>query len=232
MSAYRLSRGGTNAAKSTVEEIEFELHGKPAVVQLEAIEIISEGLIDPSVEKDVVRKFDRRIVPWLFGMFLLCFLDRANIGNAKIEGLGEDLHLTSNQFNIALAVFFLPYILIEVLYPVYCLHIQQLTPLAAKQYDNQEGWCREVFTFPLCVLRLGMHMYWLRKKLQRTPSGSLLSWVIRRRTRSWHCVISLYVLPQGGTSISNCLVFLRCTCCWCDWRIACIGTVFDSCRLV
>jgi hypothetical protein len=120
MSTHRLSRIETKAAKQSVEQREYAQDGKPAAVQMEDMgnlsEDPSEDFIDPRIEKNVVRKLDRRVVPWLFGMFLLCFLDRANIGNAKIEGLGEDLHLTSNQFNIALAVFFIPYILVEVRY--------------------------------------------------------------------------------------------------------------------
>jgi hypothetical protein len=114
MSTNRLSRVESKAAKSVVEEIEFDQDGKLTAMRMETIGDLPEDLIDPGIEKEVVRRLDRRVVPWLFGMFLLCFLDRANIGNAKIEGLGEDLHLTSNQFNIALAVFFIPYILVEV----------------------------------------------------------------------------------------------------------------------
>lgn len=42
-------------------------------------------------------------------MYLISHIDRANIGNAKIEGLIEDLGLTGVQYNIALAIFFVPY---------------------------------------------------------------------------------------------------------------------------
>lgn len=44
-------------------------------------------------------------------LYLIAHIDRANIGNAKIEGLIEDLGLKSTQYNIALAIFFVPYIL-------------------------------------------------------------------------------------------------------------------------
>ena len=40
---------------------------------------------------------------------LFAFIDRSNIGNAKIDGLTEDLGLTGNRFNIALVVFYVPY---------------------------------------------------------------------------------------------------------------------------
>lgn len=42
-------------------------------------------------------------------LYLIAHIDRANIGNAKIEGLIEDLGLTGSQYNIALAIFFFPY---------------------------------------------------------------------------------------------------------------------------
>lgn len=35
-------------------------------------------------------------------------------GNARIDGMVEDLHLDSNKFNIALSVFYVPYILWDV----------------------------------------------------------------------------------------------------------------------
>ncbi|KAL1982370.1 hypothetical protein VTN96DRAFT_1401 [Rasamsonia emersonii] len=47
-------------------------------------------------------------------LYLLSFLDRGNIGNAKIEGLAEDLHLTGAQYNWCLTVFFFTYAAFEV----------------------------------------------------------------------------------------------------------------------
>lgn len=72
------------------------------------------GEIDPQIEKRITRKFDKHVVPLLFGMWLLAFLDRANIGNAEVAGLSEDLGLKGNQFNIALAIFYVPYIVVDV----------------------------------------------------------------------------------------------------------------------
>lgn len=57
---------------------------------------------------------DFRLVPMLSILYLISQLDRANIGNAKIEGMDKDLHLTGVQYNIALSLFFVPYILFEV----------------------------------------------------------------------------------------------------------------------
>lgn len=53
-------------------------------------------------------KIDIRLVPVLTILYLIAHIDRANIGNAKIEGLIEDLGLTGTQYNVALAIFFPP----------------------------------------------------------------------------------------------------------------------------
>jgi len=44
---------------------------------------------------------------------LLSFLDRGNIGNARLQGLQSELHLTGNQYNIALTMYFIPYCIFE-----------------------------------------------------------------------------------------------------------------------
>lgn len=47
-------------------------------------------------------------------LYLISHLDRANIGNAKIEGLLEDLGMSGMQYNIALSLFFIPYVLLGI----------------------------------------------------------------------------------------------------------------------
>ncbi|KAK5087339.1 hypothetical protein LTR70_002172 [Exophiala xenobiotica] len=64
--------------------------------------------------KTMLRKIDIRLVPCLALLYLMAHIDRANIGNAKIEGLLEDLNMSAVQYNIVLSIFFIPYILLEV----------------------------------------------------------------------------------------------------------------------
>ena len=42
--------------------------------------------LDPYTNKRLTRKFDFHILPWLFAIWLLAYIDRANIGNARIDG--------------------------------------------------------------------------------------------------------------------------------------------------
>ncbi len=60
--------------------------------------------IDPIAERRLVRKLDLIIFPTFFVIYMMSFLDRINISNAKIQGLIEDLDLYDNRFNIALFV--------------------------------------------------------------------------------------------------------------------------------
>ena len=70
--------------------------------------------IDPQIEKRVIRKCDLRVIPPTLILFMLSFLDRVNIGNAVIQGLPEDLDLVGHQFNVALLILFVPFILLEI----------------------------------------------------------------------------------------------------------------------
>ena len=45
---------------------------------------------------------------------LLAFIDRSNIGNARIDGLAKDLKLTGDKFNISLVIFYVPYICVDI----------------------------------------------------------------------------------------------------------------------
>lgn len=62
----------------------------------------------------VLRKIDVHLLPFISVLYLLSFLDRANIGNAKIAGMATDAHLTGLRYNTLAAVFFIPYALAEI----------------------------------------------------------------------------------------------------------------------
>ncbi|SMR61887.1 unnamed protein product [Zymoseptoria tritici ST99CH_1E4] len=64
--------------------------------------------------KKINRKIDIRIIPVITALYLCSFIDRGNIGNAKIEGLYTDLRLTDTQYNLCLTVFWLTYGAFEV----------------------------------------------------------------------------------------------------------------------
>lgn len=65
-------------------------------------------------EKAFVRRLDYKLLPALSFLYLLSFLDRSNVGNARIEGLTTDLHMTGNEYLFGLTIFFVGYVLFEV----------------------------------------------------------------------------------------------------------------------
>ncbi|KAK5272994.1 hypothetical protein LTR99_002388 [Exophiala xenobiotica] len=75
-----------------------------------------EGLTDEErkkIDRKLLWKLDLQLIPWLTLLYLIAFLDRTNIGNAKIDGLQEDLNMTSNQYNNTLTIFFISYSVFE-----------------------------------------------------------------------------------------------------------------------
>ncbi|PGH29978.1 hypothetical protein GX50_07278 [[Emmonsia] crescens] len=86
-----------------------EVPGTPIVTETQSIESM-----DRIVEKKVVWKCDLYVVPILSFLMCLGFLDRINIGNARLQGLEKDLGMSGHDFNIALFIFFIPYMVCEV----------------------------------------------------------------------------------------------------------------------
>lgn len=54
--------------------------------------------------KRVLRKVDWRLLPVLTLLYVLSYLDRGNIGNARVAGMNKELKLSDKQYNMALTV--------------------------------------------------------------------------------------------------------------------------------
>ncbi|KAI0832241.1 MFS general substrate transporter [Hypoxylon sp. FL0890] len=71
-----------------------------------------------SASKDLTRKvlwkLDTRILPVLAVLFLCSFLDRTNVGNARLYNLEGDIGITDHEYDQGLAVFYATYILSEI----------------------------------------------------------------------------------------------------------------------
>lgn len=57
-------------------------------------------------EKKTIRKVTRRIIPFLFLLYIISYLDRANVGYAALE-MNEALGLTSKMFGLVTGIFLL-----------------------------------------------------------------------------------------------------------------------------
>lgn len=105
--------------KKTDAEQSSETYGpdekrKSDNLQNEAGETQTIDVVDAADEKKLLRRLDVRVIPPLFVLFLMSFLDRSNIGNAKIQGLEASLGMSGQDYSVALFVFFVTYILCEV----------------------------------------------------------------------------------------------------------------------
>ncbi|KAJ3829785.1 MFS general substrate transporter [Lentinula raphanica] len=66
-------------------------------------------------EQKLMRRIDLHVIPWLAMLYFLNFMDRGNIGNAKLYGMTTNIDhpISDTQYLIALTVYFFPYALLE-----------------------------------------------------------------------------------------------------------------------
>ncbi|KAG1821015.1 MFS general substrate transporter [Suillus subaureus] len=69
-------------------------------------------VLNPREQARILRKIDWHLLPFVTVFYLLSFLP--SLGNAKVAGMATDLNLTGFRYNIAAAVFFIPYSFAEV----------------------------------------------------------------------------------------------------------------------
>ncbi|KAK5728217.1 hypothetical protein LTR17_012122 [Elasticomyces elasticus] len=112
------------AARSSTEKTDIEDHamfkeniriqaaeGHSALLNADDADFLADFPDDR--KKALLRKVDWHLVPMLLFLYLITYIDKVNIGNAKIEGMSPDLKMSGYDYNVALSIFFIPYILAE-----------------------------------------------------------------------------------------------------------------------
>ncbi|KAJ5101437.1 hypothetical protein NUU61_003659 [Penicillium alfredii] len=102
----KLSPATMDPPKMTVEELEEAKH--------QPLHRFGDQAHQQKLTRRILWKLDTRILPMLALLFLCSFLDRTNVGNAKIIGLEKDINITDHQYDIGLTVFYLTYICSEI----------------------------------------------------------------------------------------------------------------------
>ncbi|PVH98155.1 allantoate permease [Periconia macrospinosa] len=82
--------------------------------ELELERAVNNYVPDTDAEKRFVRKLDLIMMPTLWFMYILAYIDRQNIGNAKVAGMYADLQLTDEQYAMLVSIFFIGYLICEV----------------------------------------------------------------------------------------------------------------------
>ncbi|KAF7585167.1 hypothetical protein BBP40_012023 [Aspergillus hancockii] len=82
--------------------------------------------VDSADQTSIRRKFDRRVLPLVCILYILSYLDRGNIGNAKTAGIDTALGVNDAQWTWVLYSFYICYIVFEwttVLWKIFPAHI-------------------------------------------------------------------------------------------------------------
>ncbi|WYZ35474.1 hypothetical protein EsH8_X_000121 [Colletotrichum jinshuiense] len=105
-----MTTGRSSSSPSMEGKDRTELGSQPT----EHIELSGQSITwTEEEEKKLVKKIDLFLMPTIWLMYLLSYMDRTNIGNAKIAGMADDINLSSSQYSIVLIVFFIGYVLFE-----------------------------------------------------------------------------------------------------------------------
>jgi MFS family permease len=78
---------------------------------------------DSLAEAKLRRKIDCFVVPTVVVIYLFCFIDRANIGNARLAGFEKDLGLAGYDYNMVLTFFYISYIVLEIPGVMLCKYV-------------------------------------------------------------------------------------------------------------
>ncbi|TRM62229.1 major facilitator superfamily domain-containing protein [Schizophyllum amplum] len=96
--------------------LELEKGPEKAAFKVSACEISQLTKASPHEERRLVRKLDRTIIPLTCLLYLLAYLDRSNLGNARLQGLPEDAlrgDPTGELFDWVNSAFFFSYIIFQ-----------------------------------------------------------------------------------------------------------------------
>src|SRR6516225_7469082 len=74
---------------------------------------LANKLVPTDISVQTTRKVRNRIIPLLFLLYVVAFLDRVNIGFAALT-MNADLAITSAQFGLLAGIFFWGYFLFEI----------------------------------------------------------------------------------------------------------------------
>ncbi|KAK8120019.1 major facilitator superfamily domain-containing protein [Apiospora kogelbergensis] len=101
------------------EEVASQIIAALATAKREPVEAalgrVEENIFQQQMTKEdeakLVKKMDLHILPIIILMYLCCFMDRINIGNARLYGLEEELGMHGHDFPLAVSCLFVTYVL-------------------------------------------------------------------------------------------------------------------------
>ncbi len=74
---------------------------------------VPERIADPELETRTLRRVAARLVPLVIPMFVVCYVDRANVGFAALQ-MNRALGLSATAYGLGAGVFFIAYMALEI----------------------------------------------------------------------------------------------------------------------
>jgi ACS family tartrate transporter-like MFS transporter len=119
---------------------------------------------EPAVAHSVRRKVAGRLLPLLFLLYVVAYLDRANAGFAKLQ-MKDDLHFSESAFGWSFGLFFVGYLFLEV-----------PGALLVERWSARKWFARILVTWGVCsmataLVRTEFHFYLARFLLGLAEAG-------------------------------------------------------------
>ncbi|KAH9941675.1 uncharacterized protein BXZ73DRAFT_41874 [Epithele typhae] len=102
---------------SSTEKVSTSDQEVPHLPQVDHEAVTQDEKATPAEEKHLVRRLDERIMPFICFLFLCSYLDRVNLGNARLQGLPQDIlggDPTGVLFDWASSAFYFSFIMCPV----------------------------------------------------------------------------------------------------------------------
>uniref|UniRef100_A0A8H7K0Y8 Major facilitator superfamily (MFS) profile domain-containing protein n=1 Tax=Bionectria ochroleuca TaxID=29856 RepID=A0A8H7K0Y8_BIOOC len=109
------SKGSEDLKEASFHEVETKpVPGRITPQEIQArfdtLRDLSENELE-TLNKRLVKKIDWRMMPMITLMFLLNYLDRVNVSNARLAGFQEDCNMSDTAWNAGISTFYVGYLI-------------------------------------------------------------------------------------------------------------------------
>jgi ACS family tartrate transporter-like MFS transporter len=150
-----------------------------------------------AVEVSARRRIARRLLPFLFTLFVIAFLDRVNVSYAALE-MTHDLNFSNRVFGFGSGIFFVGYLLFEI---PGCLIVERWS---ARKWFARIMVTWGLITVLMAFIRTPMHFYVVRILLGAAEAGFfpgilvyLTHW-FRSEDRAKACAMFMIAIPVAN----------------------------------
>jgi hypothetical protein len=159
---------------------------------------VLQAPFDKAAERRLLWRLDLTVMPLLWLLYLVCFVDRSNIGNAKIQGMDKELKLVGQKYNVAVFVFNIGYVIAGVPLSIAFKKIgPKFLPMVMFAWGKS---CSRS-----CLRKISVILFYVMADILR-QDYALLATALRKamavslRVASWRVAQNLHTFPERRTS--------------------------------